>query len=129
MKDEIKVGDYIRTSHGTIGKIKRIEFDQIDTSLKLYLFDKKRPDINIVDEVCIDKPYITNHSSEIIDLIEEGDYVNGYKVYGIEDIKDLTGKVFTVFKKDNSKIIRIWDEKDIKSIVTKEQFKSVEYVI
>lgn len=68
---EIKVEDYIRTNEGIIEKIKRIEFDKNDTSLKWYVFDKKRSDMNVIDEIYINKTYITKHSKNIIDLIEE----------------------------------------------------------
>lgn len=58
LNKKIEVGDYIRTNRGIIGKIKRIELDENDTSLKWYVLDKKRPDMNIIDEVYINKPYI-----------------------------------------------------------------------
>lgn len=125
MKDEIKVGEYIRTKeNGIIWNV--YDKDDIHYCVERAVDGQKYSEV-VTHEYLESR--IKKHSSNIIDLIEEGDYVNGYKVYGIEDIKNLTGKVFTVFKKDNSKIIRIWGEKDIKSIVTKEQFKNNEYVI
>ena len=62
---------------------------------------------------------IINASYDIIDLIEVGDYVNGLIVNDIvEDRFNLVG----YFDK--------WlEEKDIKTIVTKEQFESMEYRI
>ena len=63
---------------------------------------------------------IINASYNIIDLIEVGDYVNGERVINI--IKK--HKYLEV--SDEEVII---DEKDIKSIVTKEQFESMEYKI
>ena len=110
MENKIQVEEYIRTYDGIIGKVKRIELDKIDKSLKWYVFDKKRYDMNIIDEVYINKPYIKKHSFNIKDLIEDGDYVNGYfDRYG--------------------ELVEIIENEDIKSIVTKEQFKSVEYEV
>jgi hypothetical protein len=74
------------------------------------------------------KSHIVKASHNIIDLIEEGDYVNGAKVnfvyrpdgkevFRIElDVVDLKGPM-------------ICGNKDIKSIVTKEQFGSMSYKV
>lgn len=67
---EIEVGECIRTNNGLIGKLIRIERDDIDHSLKWYVFDDGK------NERYINKPYITKHSKNLIDLIEEGDIVN-----------------------------------------------------
>ena len=48
---KIQVGYFVRTNQGIIGKIKRIELDKIDKALKWYVFDKKRPNMNIIDEI------------------------------------------------------------------------------
>lgn len=109
----IKVGEYVRTNYGIIGKIKRIELDNIDKSLKWYIFDRKRPDINKTDEVYINKPYIVKHSKNIIDLIEVGDYVNGKYVREINQYKD--GKFIIA-------LIGIIGKNEIKEILTKEQY-------
>lgn len=120
---EIKVGEYVRIDEGIIGKIKRIELDKNDISLKWYVFDKKRPDINIINEVYINKPYIVNHSPNIIDLIEVDDYVNGMLVR--------KGRVANGKEKllvGNHLIYGMaLDVVNIKSIVTKEQFQKIEY--
>ena len=71
MENEIKVGDWIRTNWGHIGKLKRIELDKNDKSLKWYVFDHKEFEINIIKEEYINKPYIVKHSSNLIDIIEE----------------------------------------------------------
>lgn len=115
---EIEIGDYIRTNSGVIDKIKRIELDKNDISLKWYIFDKKRPDINIIDEVYISKPYITKHNKNIKELVEEGDYVNGMLVR--------KGKVASGEEKllIGNHIIHgmALEVVNIKSIVTKEEF-------
>ena len=61
---------------------------------------------------------IVKHSKNIIDLIEEGDYVNGYKVDEVR-ISCFDSIIFiNDFKQE-------LHSNDIKSIVTKEQFESV----
>lgn len=69
--------------------------------------------------------YIVKHSKNIIDLIEVGDYVNEHRVY--EVVRDVNSYVILEnvgYYVDTSETI---DEKDIKSIVTKEQFEQMEY--
>ena len=67
-------------------------------------------------------------SDDIMDLIEEGDYVNGERV----EVKYLEGyrHYIKLSNRDKAKLFenRIYDD-NIKSIVTKEMFKSVEYEI
>ncbi len=122
--EEIKVGEYVRT-RGIIGKLIRIEFDKIDTSLKWYVFNDNK------NERYVNKPYITKHSKNIIDLIECGDYVNGELVTGIYDIvnnnyesvgKKITTKYRTAQFTGLDINYYIYAE-DIKRILTHEQFK------
>lgn len=130
---KIEVGDYVRTNKGIIGKIKRIELDKNDTSLKWYVFDKKRPDMNIVDEVYINKPYIVKHSKNIIDLIETEDFVNGYPVVKIRiDPFNNKKQLFTEhwdYNWQGDGTLLVFYEEDIKTVVTKEQFKNIEYKV
>ena len=65
--EDIKVGEKIRCNDGLIGELIRIERDDIDTSLKWYVFDDGK------NERYVNKPYITKHSFNLIDLIEVGD--------------------------------------------------------
>jgi len=59
-------------------------------------------------------------SRNIIDLIEVGDYVNGEKVTNIGE------NGFLVFGETNRYIT---GNSDVKSVVTKEMFKSMEYEV
>ena len=98
---KIQVGYFVRTNQGIIGKIKRIELDKIDKALKWYVFDKKRPNMNIIDEIYINKPYITKYSKNILDLIEVGDILklkedNDICYIGLE--KDTTTINYTELK-------------------------------
>lgn len=62
-------------------------------------------------------------SHNIIDLIEIGDYVNGLLV--IDKYYDYANKEWRL----NDRNGLICTEKDIKSIVTKEQFESMQYEV
>ena len=78
------------------------------------------------------KDEIINHSYNITDLIEVGDYVNGTKVTMIAgtryDEKDLHCYCDYCENKETGKWIMI-PAKDIKSIITREQIESMEYKI
>lgn len=74
---EIKVGDYYRTKAGYIGERINIS-DFRDQETKICV------DFGLLDYIFIGKKDITKHSPNIIDLVEVGDYVNGYKVLGKE---------------------------------------------
>lgn len=124
MENEIKVGDWIRTNWGHIGKLKRIELDKNDKSLKWYVFDHKEFETNIIKEEYINKPYIVKHSSNLIDLIQCGDYVNGYCVAEIE--KDKNGNITDICYEEEMEM-QLYSVGDIETIVTKEQIKAMEY--
>ena len=75
-------------------------------------------------------------SYNIIDILEVGDYVNGYKVEEVNNnlnehkgiCNSLDTYLWVVNDLDEFEEIVIF-EKDIKSIVTKKQFESMEYRI
>ena len=120
----IEVGEYIRTSRGIIGKIIRVEFDEIDKSLKWYVFLGKDK-FGIEKEIYINKLYIKNHSKEPIDLIEVGDYVNGREVKHIamfEGFPDYPKLIFV----DEKHLVpgETAENKDIETILTKEQYQA-----
>lgn len=96
----MKVGDYVRTLNGKIWIIK---------SQKAISGHKKD---------------ILKSSPNIIDLIEVGDYVNGKLV---EDIFNRTNYADKSIKLKGSG--DYWYNEHIKSIVTKEQFKNIEYEV
>lgn len=104
----MKIGDYVRTYSGFIGKVKYIETDEFGSST--YHFEKTFTekydnDIKLVKE----RP---------IDLIEVGDYVNGKEVLELKNFGAFNGaRVFG----------DIYFNEEIKSIVTKEMFANAEY--
>lgn len=105
---------YVRTNAGRFYKIKNTDF-YIERYVESY------------DNDLILKKSIKKASHNIIDLIEAGDYVNGYLIMSITDVKNKDVKCFEVFRMNGTSRIKMWEEEDIKSIVTKEQFSQMEY--
>lgn len=138
---KLNVGDYVRTKTG-IHKI--FEINENATVWK-YLCDKKP-----TGEWDGSYEYTTTRDENIIksaegtprgllDLIEVGDYVNGWRVNRVEKEEDgifLTiGNVTSFISKNETDPYLAKDHNDknkmckIESIVTKEQFESMKYVV
>lgn len=117
---ELKEGMYVRTDKGEITKIIDIKRP---INADILLFDGNLKEI-LLNEVGLN---IKKASYNIIDLIEVGDYVNGYPVYETIEYTDNTRAI--VIADDNKSII--WEESSqhIKSIVTKEMFSSMSYKV
>ena len=65
---------------------------------------------------------IVKHSKQLIDLIEVGDYANGYKVINVINKEPYpSGKCVDIDSSKDSSECTLWEE-DIKTILTKEQF-------
>ena len=89
----IQVGEYVRTKNGEIAKI--IEVNNYNERLFLVYEDNRvETDYTLDRLVYCDSDYfdhfipeeiIIKHSFNIIDLIEVGDYVNGYKITCIDE--------------------------------------------
>ena len=114
---KLEVGMYVRNHLGRIEKIKTLE--------------------PYNEKYCINGHEFSNNvlkvSHNIIDLIEVGDYVNGFPVedyfheYNEEkDIFENVGVITTECYLENTNFSWIL-EKDIKTILTKEQFESNSY--
>lgn len=104
----MKVGDYVRTDDYGIRKISG------------FISDLENDYIECNDEnnrIIINKKSIIKSSPNIIDLIEVGDYVNGCPVLHKEENEVVCG------------LLLRYKEKDIKSIVTKQEFESMEYKV
>lgn len=111
--ENMQVGDYCRTNNGLIGKyyINKNSFNVLRTNEK---------------EIGIDiEKDIVKHSKDITELIEKDDYVNGCRVYEVEE------KGITVYQKvEDSATDFNWIAKDeVETIWTKEQLKYIEYNI
>ena len=102
---KLEIGMYVRTETGQIGKITNFNGSMARVDTDKFITYK-----NFNSE-------ITKASHSIIDLVQVGDYVNGWKV---------------LYWTDGTKIVddgyaTNLDKIDIKSIVTKEMFSSMEY--
>lgn len=113
-KLELKKNIFIRTKDGIIDKV-TIDYKGKCNSPNC-ICKHVSCQYNYYDEVDI-----INASHNIIDLIEEGDYVNGMEVMNISDFKD--GSRYIEFDEGRY----LCKNYQIKSIVTKEQFSSMEY--
>ena len=110
----LKIGEYTRIN-GKIGKVKDIILNRNNyEGSGIYLENEKF--VLGKEEI-----YKLKSSYNIIDLIEEGDYVNGVEVIG---------KEFDNFNKEylqcgvGDYVICTFEVKDIKTILTKEQYEN-----
>lgn len=118
--EEIKVGEYVRTKKGYIAKITEIDNyiwfnEKINKESGMAVYELSKVEFENL---------VVKQSKHIIDLIEVGDYVNGEKVVGRNNncILILTDEGQTFLR-------NIFEDNDIKSIVTKEMMKSIEYIV
>lgn len=116
---ELKKGMYVKYTRGMINgyvppRIAKI-VDCSDNDL-----------VAISNSQVILKSDVIKVSDDLIDLIEVGDYVNGVEVIG---------KEFDNFNKEylqcgvGDYVICTFEVKDIKTILTKEQFESQKYIV
>lgn len=122
---KLEVGDYVRTKKGIAKILGRV--NEPDNYYFKMLITDKYLEIHDDTEYIHDLDIIKS-SKNIIDLIEVGDYVNGYLVTD-------------VYRPDGNEVFRIEIERDtlrghiidkssqIKSIVTKEQFENMTYEV
>ena len=100
MKNKIEIGEFIRFKNGKINKVDK------DDAERLNIFNDN----------------VAKHSKNIIDLIEVGDYVNGYRV--IELIRLSNEEISICVYKDKEYMhCEILKEKDIKTILTHEMYE------
>ena len=137
-------GDYVRTKDGIIAKIVDVKENpygektifELDREINIFDLEmgdmylacnpKAKETTNEIDIHFGDDKIIIKSSPNIIDLIEKGDYVNGYKVLFIDNDLSKTKNIKCI---DNEEERQCFYEQDIKSIVTKEQFSAMEYKV
>ena len=108
---EIEIGEYVRLHYGKIDRVKSNDYymqQYIECEKGLY------PRENIEE-----------HSQNIIDLIEIGDYVNGSKVEKYKLSTNLITKERYILINDNWYLYD-WN---IKTLLTKEQYELVQYKV
>lgn len=112
MKD-IEVNEYVRTKEGEIHKVIKIIED--DGDWDYYCCG------NNVGYFAMD---IANHSKQLIDLIEVGDFVNGYRVISVDyDVTNDTTECIELDLNSNYQYNFI-SIRQIQTILTKEQFEA-----
>ena len=112
MEDKIEVNEYVRTNSGLIFKVNEITYDE---EYKDYLYKES---FLLVDW----KENIVKHSKQLIDLIEVGDYVNGYRVINVINEEPCpSGKCVDIDSSKDSSECTLWEE-DIQTILTKESY-------
>lgn len=112
---EIEVGECVRTDYGIIDKVINPNF-----YISMYIE---------CEQNLIQRGKIVKHSKNIIDLVEVGDYVNGYKVISIDyDVIDDKTECIELDLNNNYQYNFI-SARQIKTIVTKEQMASIEYKV
>ena len=121
----MKIGDYVRTKYG-IAKIINISCGEDLWFDNDNIFDEDEKEIFRYNKPSMYSNWADNNiiksSSNIIDLIEVGDYVNGHKVTAfMYDGKN--NRIGVVVDSEQW----AYDDNEIKSIVTKEQFENMEY--
>lgn len=118
MIEEYKVGEYglenktegmyARTDNGIIGKILNSNSDEMING----------PEILVNEKIyCIERDSIKDIKEDIIDLIEVGDIVNNGYIYEIGNSEDGYKWIHNL----NGLLLF---EKDIKTIITKEQYQA-----
>lgn len=123
MENEIKVGEYVRTpEQGFIGQLVEINKDVLNY-YKIDVGREVRRTNGMSDNYIYSRDgFGLKHSSNLIDLIQCGDYVNGEPVEKIETGLDWGREITTTTE-------YLTNEEDIETIVTKEQFESISYKV
>lgn len=122
---KIEVGEFARTTDGIIGIIENYDNGE---------YWIRHSDIDIWK---CSEDYIVKHSKNIIDLIEVGDLVNGYKVLAIADSIYENSKRILIYRdtrKEKWIYIQEYDGKlhtqdDIVEILTHEQYQANCYTV
>lgn len=106
MEDKIEVNEYVRFNNGEIGKVIDIKENPSRIVYSEY------GEIGLISD-------ILKHSKQLIDLIECGDFVNGYRV---TDKYLFAGEKPLLETEGNDTNCKCLCEKDIKIILTKESY-------
>lgn len=112
VQDNIKKDDYVRLNTGEIVKVIGVKENNVNKKAIYYGF---------YDTDWFDSSAVENFSEDIIDIIEEGDYVNGMEVLDIYKPRDLWEPIEI---RVNSRYTNYLISDEIKTILTKEQYEA-----
>lgn len=110
----MEIGDYIRYKEEGIQKIGRIEKISATLADDALIIEVDNGDVITSDDVL-------KSDKGILHVIEVGDYVNGHEV--LEKYHD------ELRLNTENDVLCFIKEKDIKTILTKQQFEAMQYVI
>ena len=122
MKLELKENMYVRTKDGIIAKVDYIDDDTIFFDKDLYR--TYGDSIDFLEKDNLER--IIKASYNIIDILEEEDYVNGCY---IQEIKSLKDNVMVCMLDSDYEFVSTINNKDITSVVTHEQMEQMEYKV
>ena len=127
---KLEVGKFVRTKDGTIGKIIAIDLAK-PRQEKYPNHPSKRWWRDKILISCY-KGWITTQniikaSYNIIDILEVGDYVNGYKIGYIDDCKGAMREFYYDDENPNEDVGH-WEE-EIESVITYEQMEQMAYKV
>lgn len=113
VQDNIRKDDYVRLNTGNIVKVIGIKANTVNKRAIYYGFYKQD---------WFDSAAVENFSDNIIDLIEVGDFVNGYRVISVDyDVMDDTTECIELDLNNNYQYNFI-SIRQIQTILTKEQY-------
>lgn len=121
----IEVGEYVRTNNGLLGRVNKIELKGSGIRYAGELIEDTIIQFNdgkVYERRVKDKD-IVNHSKNIIDLLQEGDYANGYKVIAKSD------DGYIVILTDDIEQGELLTEEEIETILTKELYQANCYTV
>ena len=114
-RNEIEVNEYVRTNKGNIGQVIGIFNGHCQAKYHIQFQGKVK-----VKRQYLSTHTIIKHSKQLIDLIEVGDFVNGYRVENVVNEEPCpSGKYIDIDSSKDSSECTLWEE-DIKTILTKE---------
>lgn len=113
VQDNIRKDDYVRLNTGNIVKVIGIKANTVNKRAIYYGFYKQD---------WFDSAAVENFSDNIINLIEVGDFVNGYRVISVDyDVMDDTTECIELDLNNNYQYNFI-SIRQIQTILTKEQY-------
>ncbi len=115
-RNDIEVGEYVRTNKGNIGQVIGIFNGHCQAKYHIQFQGKVK-----VKRQYLSTHTIIKHSKQLIDLIEVGDIVNGMEVLDIHKPRDLWEPIEI---RVDSRYTNFILAEDIKTILTKEQMEA-----